>query len=453
MHALDSMRRNISFCSSSIPSKALIAPSKNYLNKEALRQKRLGLDIKLQTAVQSGQQLLFAPQPFPLRKHCVSMSLHFLHEYRQHRYISLAADRLKEGATPECAKTSVLYNQIFENYLQNMDETVTPNDFLYNVRLEVAKTLNLAFSNEIILRYPFEAILPYLEHILPSGEYLIPLHEHVAALIKDVDGRLYVFNPEHGTIDLNAEEGKKWFLTFLEKYKIHLTETLSLLKIHEFEDKYPKITEVVFDEDPPTLTLEQGEGRWGKAIFNWRGQTYHLPWDSKTGYIYNNDPMWLLRTKCILLIPRSLLDASLRCLYHVALTSLRMLVLPFASIQGKMQALYLVKKIEVSAKDIFRSLLYGAAGSCVAFFGVFKPLDGRRLYGYLERCLNRQNDHVDIRRKYYTAPCFKPCNFEAHGDDSLTIETLKRFSLQYKHFKGKAILELFFGWRRGLCNR
>ncbi len=444
-------------CFNSIPTKALIAPSRNLLSKEAFanRTQTISLDEKVQKIMQ--EQDLIIPKTFSqaatLSNHCVAMSLHFLKRFRQSKDIFAAAKVMQEGANEECAKTSLIYTQLFKANVDRIDDCCSDEEFLSELREVAAKTLDLTFSEETTLRYPFEEIFPYLQKELASGEYVIPLPSHVVALVKDDHGNLVLFDPNQGTVNLGEEKGKEWFLRLLKQYKVHLSEKLPLLKVADYQMgkvENPKKFEITLSEEKPELTFEKEKGRWGNALFKWRGKTHRLPWDSQTGYIYNKDSMRLLRIKCAMLIPRFLTDTTIRTCYHVALAVFRTLALPFAMVQGRKKAGQQLNKIGQSVADIFRAPFYGILGASAAFYGIFKPLDGRRLYGYFERCLNRQNDGVNLRDKYYVAPCFTPWNFEAGNDQQATTDALKKIILRYEHFQGTPAVELFLGWRRAL---
>lgn len=444
------------FSPSSIPKAVRIAPSRNLLSKPAFAVRRqVCSDAKLQSIVKE-QNLLFSETSHhfvPLKNHCVSMSLHFLRKYRDVKNIQTAANYMREGATEECAKTTAIYSRLFDSNVDYVDASVSNDEFLYQLRQVLAKSIDLVFSEEIRLHYPLERIFPFLEQTLPCGEYIIPLPFHVVAMVKDDKGELYLFDPNQGTIRLNNETGKKWFLDLLRKYRVHLTETLPLLKVSEYhtgQNSSLKKSEINFEGEKPRLEFENGKDRWGTAIFHWRGQTYRLPWDSKKGHIYNCDPLKLVRIKCLLLVPRAVTDTTIRIVYHVAMSIFRTLALPFALVQGKEKTQLQMQKIAVSVSDIFRGMFYGILGGCAAFYGIFKPFDGRRLYGYFERSLNRQNQHINFREKYYVAPCFTPCNFTVETDELETKEALKKLILRDQYLKSIPAVEMFFGWRHAL---
>ncbi len=316
-----------------------------------------------------------------------------------------------------------------------------------------AEPAALAFSKELTLHYPLHEILPYLENELVAGEYLIPLTQYAVTLLKDEQGKIHLFDPNYGTIDLSADDSKAWFLALLQNHKIHLIETLSLLKINHSQignQALPENIEIAFPEEKPKLTFEKGPDRWGVAAFTWRAKTIHLPWDCQTGYIYNHDSKNLLRAKCFLLIPRTWIDTTLRTIYHAAMAVFRTLALPLTLIQNRQKTQEQLRKIGQAVADIFRAPLYALMGTFSALYGLFKPLDGRRLYGYFERCLNRQQEDLPLPKKHYVAPCFKPWNFASRHDAAATIENLKQISLRLKYFTGHTAVEMLCGWRHAL---
>ena len=444
---------------STIPAAALIAPARNLLTAEAFTQRKQAcpVDEKVQwIAFENGLAIpATLEKAAPIADHSLSMSLHFAKSYRHTKDIYMAAKLMQKGANLACAKTSAIFGQLFEyNVEQAIKNQVPENDFVDHVQTTLTHTLDLAISKEIALHYPLDEILPYLQNQLAAGEYMIPLIDHVAALIKDEQGKIYLFDPDQGTVDLNTDQGKQWFLELLKKHKVHLTESLTLLKLSDYQPEslmpFEKM-EMNFPEESPKLTFEKKQDRWGLAVFQWRGKTYRLPWDSETGYIYNHDSDCLVRTKCFLLIPRTWIDAALRTIYHAAMAALRTLPLPFALVHNRQQAAEQLRKIKQAAFDILRAPFYAVLGTFAAIYGLLKPLDGRRLYSYFERSLNRQQEDAPWQKNHYAAPCFKPWNFEFRHDQAGAIKNLKRISLQLKYFEGNTIVEMLFGWRRACC--
>lgn len=444
--------------SSKPPEEALIAPAINLLNPETfdVRNQSNAIDEKVQQIV-SDQGLFIPPtflQPFSITNHHLSMALHFAKSFRQTKNLQFSAQLMQKGANLPCAQTTAIYTELYEANLPAAHAAqVTQKDYVSKMRGTLANTLDLSFICEMTLRYPFNEIFPYLYAHLKPGEYVIPLIDHIVTLVKDQNGSLALFDPENGTLDLNKPSGREWFKDLLQKHKVHINESLSLLKIVDYQVENPQYidqVEIKFNEPPPSLSFKKCKGRWGTAIFRWRGHTTTLPWDRHTGHIYNKDSPNLIRAKCSLLIPRTWIDTSIRVIYHLARTALQLLSLPFALFQEKQHALEKLRKISESAQDIFRTPFYGLLGTFAAFYGLFKPLDGRRLYAHFERCLNRQKDHVDFSKKHYAAPCFKPWNLGVEKNKLATIENLKRTSLQLEYFQGQPIVELFCGWRRAL---
>lgn len=406
------------------PPKALIGPSQNLLSKE-----------------------VFDQYSFPISDHCVAMSLHFLKNYRENHDIRLAADLMKKGCTLECARTSLVYDQIFEKNVEQASQTMPEKDFLELIRNETAKTLDLQFAKKIKLCCPFDQIIPYMKTQLPAGEFAIPLRSHLIALVKDEQGKMVLFDPNHGAIDLAIDEGVEWFIKVLEKHRIQFSERVSFLQLSSYQSGDSRIIEsskIVFPEEKPELTFEKAEGRWGVAIFKWRGKTVRFCWDSVTGYIYNGDSANLVRKKILILVPKTAVDTIIRTIYHTANAIIKTLALPFSLVQGRQTTVRQCYIIQQSVADIFRAPFYGLLETAVSLYGVLKPYEGRRLIGYLERCLNCQNDRVDLREKYYGAPCFKPQNFGAVQDKKATIRALKKNVLFQDYTRGKSLLTIFW---------
>ena len=257
-------------------------------------------------------------------------------------------------------------------------------------------------------------------------------------MIKEPEGALYIFDPDLGTLDLSEETAAEaWFSKFQRFHRIHLTETLSLLRAQESPDaSLPTLEKkMVIDDEVlkrPEISYQEREGRWEKVEFYWRGKTTCFVRDTKTSYIYSSDSKKLIRIKCLLLGVKTPLDALCRTLYHVAMTVFRLIALPFCAVlKGKKRTFKLLKNSARSLADIFRAPLYGVAGTGVALYGVIKPYEGRRLYGYLERGLNRQHHHTSLRKKYYSAPCFRPINFNAAdpGNSESNQNEMKKMTL------------------------
>ena len=416
----------------------VIAPSRNLLNKEAFaqRQQVFLTDQKLQQIL-NNQQLSFPTEfkePLPLKDHCVAMNLHFVKKYRASQDITTAATAMKDGCSVECGKTTLFYNRLFDENVYRVENQEEVGQFLHHMREITANSIDLMFSEEIDLNLPIMEILPSLENDMAPGEYLIPLNSHVISLIKDDQGKLYIFDPNHGTIDLTHESGKQWFVNLLKSHHVHMTENLILLRIAQYQENLPFQYSEIAMQDLTELSFEKGRGRWGTAVFQWRGKTFHLAWDSQTGQIYNGDSKLMVRAKCLGLVPKTLADAACRTIYHLALTTLNVLTLPLARVEGKKKFLHQTRKIKRCAFDIFRAPLYGILGTSVALYGIFKPFEGRRLYGQIERRLNRQNAGVSFSKKYYSARCFTPLNFGSI-DDEMTINRIKKLILYNTYSK------------------
>lgn len=443
---------------SHIPAEALIAPARNLLTPEAFAQRHHLFPVtgKIQQLIYENG--LFFPEalsaPIPINNHCLPMSLHFIKRFHQTKNIPAAAKLMQDGAPLECGQTTSIYNHLFyANVSAAATQQMPIKNFIAGMRETIANTLDLTFTKEITLRYPLTALMPYFQNELPAGEYAIPLIDHVVTLIKQENGALTLFDPNQGTINLSTEKGCQVCLDLFKKHRVHLTETLSLLKITDSQTAAStprEKIEIIFPEEKPKLSFERGKDRWGTAVFTWRGKTTRLPWDTKTGYIYNSDSPNLIRAKCALLISRTWIDTTFRVIYHLGMTILRTLTFPFACVAGKQKMAEQIRKIKESAADIFRAPFYAVSKTYAAIYGLFKPLDGRRLYGYFERSLNRQNHQVNPRLKHYIAPCFKPWNFAIQHDENATIEHLKKVMLQLESFKGSPIFEIFCGWRRTL---
>lgn len=401
--------------SSSIPKKACIAPSKNQLNREAFYQKKAA--------------------SLPISNHCVAMSLHFLEGYRKSRSIAFAAHSMENGCSPSVAKTSSVYHNLFNTYRKDAQDT-----YLSEIRELTANSLDLRFSEEIYFKVPLNKVFEYTQNSLLPGEYVVPLNRHLTALIKEPSGKLTFFDPNHGTVDLDCAEGRSFFEKTLRKNRVHLTEALSFLKITNNTDSTPfSSKKIILEDDKPQITYENGQTRFRRATLTWRKKTYSLLWDSKTNEIYNCDSKKTIRYKCALLIPKTFIDTTVRTIYHLATALFKSLLFPYYLLQGKEKT----GKIFYSYADIFRAPFYGVLCESAALYGLFKPYQGRKMYGYFERSLNRQNDQINFHKKYYTARCFKPWNFSMVDDSKNTLKAIRKNILYLEESKKTSLCKRF----------
>lgn len=397
-------------------------------------QNRAKVDISLSkrlnaVALERNLQIPSLDQPLPLRNHCVSMSLNFIHHYHKTKNIAEAARILSSGADQKCAEGTLLYRALLKHNMPFRGSRKA-EEFLFDIRSVVAKAFDLAFNEEWqIKEVPAKEMLDLLNDKLEKGDYVICFPNHLAALIKDEAGNLFLYDPNVGTT--NLLENPHVFLDLLVKYNIHLTETLSLFRVrnHIAKESLPCEQIFVTKTEPATLAFEEKPGRWGVAVFQWRGKTHRFIRDQCTHMIYNGDSKKLIRLKCFLLSGRTMIiDTTIRTIYHVAMAVFGTLALPFQLARGRVGA---AAKVGRSYCDIIRAPFYGVLATGAALYGILKPYEGRRLYGYFERCLNRQNHRVSRREKYYLAPCFVPLNFNRKE----VISCLKRAVLWRQYAK------------------
>lgn len=436
-----------------LPQEAVIAPSRNLLSPQAFKQRQQvdDLDERVLQIIQKQGLNFPATQTsaLPLFKHCFAASLHFVKRFRNAKDITTVAQSMSVGVDTECARTTWLHERLFEYNNQQVFDDKSEEDFARRLGSAVAKSLGLTISARKELRYPFERVIPYIKNQLPVGEYIIPFETHVLALIKDSQGKIFVFDINQGTVDISTKKGEEWFSRRLKDYKVHLTEELPLYCIEGKEAVDAVETQSIeIEEDGPTLRYEKGEGRWGTAIFIWRGEEHHFPWDSETGYIYNKDSIRVLRIKFSMLSSRNWIDNSMRMIYHAAMAVFKTIAFPIAVV--KMKAARQLGEIVHSIGEIFRVAIFTLIGTFVSLYGIVKPLDGRRIYGYLERNLNEQTYRVDIKKRYYIAPCYTPINHGKNHSQEQTIKALKMAVLKEHNFRGNKVAEIFLGWRKAL---
>lgn len=441
---------------SDVPEDALIAPSRNLLQPEVFHARESvdisSIDIPT-IAQQNGLQGLTHYKIAPMTNHCVSMSLNFIKNFVTSSSIELAAESMKDGADEDCARCSMAYEALRH---ANMYSEKGEEILLDKLRNSAANIFGLSLEKEFNLNMPLPEMLDYLKNKLVTGEYLIRLPGHIVTLIKSEKG-LFLYDANQGTIDL-TKAGETWFLRFLEKYKINFSEHLTVITVHnrtpDSQVKPYEKKEIVSEHDlPPQLKyrpLESASDRWEIAELTFRDRTYCFVKDELTGLIYNDNSKKMVRYKFCLLTPRNMADTTARTVYHVAMTAINLLKLPFSIVRGRKKTFEHIDKIKRSAWDVIRAPFFGIVGTCVAFYGIFKPYEGRRLYGYLERSLNRQNDRVDWLSKYYVAPCFVPLNFNVEdiNDEKQTIEILKKYVIKSQGFNKRFLFDLFCGWTK-----
>lgn len=430
----------------------MIAPSRNLLSPTAFKKRHLPrqIDEKVQRLVKENRfHLPITSSSLPITNHCFAASLHFVKRYQQTQSIQVAAQSMINGMDEECGRTAALHDDLFYGNKHQVVSEKDAREFGDRLSRVVAGSIDLTITSRTHLKYPIEEVIPYIKNGLPAGEYLIPFPTHVLALVKDSNGVVTIFDTNQGTVHLSDIKSEKWFLELLKKYRVHLSEKVTFSKI-EGGNSADKIVEsdVKFNEEPPALNFEKGKGRWGVAVFKWRGVEHRFPWDSITGHIYNKNSMKLLRIKHFMLTSRNWIDNSLRIIYHAATAALNILKLPVAALKGRISKQ--IGSICQSTSEIFRVALFTLMGTCAAFYGIFNPLEGRRIYGYLERSLNEQNHQVDISKRYYIAPCYTPINHGQKETLEANINAIKKVVLKEQSFKGCTLVEVFCGWRKAL---
>ncbi len=421
--------------------KGFIAASRNALDSAASRSTdRVAIDSLDQTIAEVARQnQLKIPPHFdgPVEDHCVSLSLKFIQQYRQTGNIAAAAQAVAKGADKTCAQGTLLYHSLYQ-----ANKTLSGDQLLYALKTVVARFLGLAFKKEVVVHLPVEDMFAYLNAVLPRGEWLIAMPNHVVAVVKDGQNRLYLYDSEQGTVDL--AQNSSWFLQYMVRNKVHLKEKITLYHVQEASlAEQPPMERATVDTEAtrkkPEITIEPSSGRWSKVNFRWRGITHRFVRDTVTREFYNGDSPNLIRFKCALLCPGTLLAATARTIVHMALGIFHLLRIPYAALKGRASALASLHKAQRAFVNAIRSPIYGIMGIGAALYGLFKPYDGRCLYGYLERCLNRQNDAVDRKSAFYLALCFVPLNFNTSDrrNEEEAIEHLQKTINWNRYFRKK----------------
>lgn len=465
-HALTNFNENVQWESlnyltkkkhSDVPVNALIGTSRNLIQAEIFQSRNSINVASLDLVNISEKNGLKEPVHYPpvaITNHCVSMSLNFIKNYVTHQDIEQAANVMHNGANEDCVRCSIAYEGLRQT---NQFHAEGEENLLAKLRNSVANMCGFSLAQEYNLNMPLSEMFDYLKNKLDKGEYLIRLPGHIITLIKNEQG-FFLYDSNQGTIDLNKAE-EPWFVSFLEKYRINFSEQLTVIKVcQKLEDSLIAMPyerqEIVSEHDlPPQLgykPLNSASDKWEIAEFKYRGKTYNFVKDKQTGLIYNDNPKKMIHFKFCLLAGRNMLDNTARTAYHIASTAINVLKLPFCMVRGKEKTYECLRRIRLSTEDIFRTPLYGVVGTCVAFYGILKPYEGRKLYGYLERCLNRQNDHVDWFKKYYVAPCFVPLNFNVEdiNDEKQTIEILRKYAIRSEGYNKRFLFDLFCGWTK-----
>lgn len=403
-------------------SKELIAPSKNSLDDDAKRNRR---SIALSTTDQKVEQILAEyqlkmPKTFvdaSSSDHCVSMSLKFIQHYQQSGDVAVAAKKMAPGADKSCAEATILYHSLFEDQARDIT----------TLKRATARFMGLSCSKEVILKMPVEALSAHLGQ-LEKGEYLLVLPGHVVTLLKNSKG-MFLFDPDRGSYPVDEAALSKVLLA----NQVHLSEQLTLLSVSKEPVPFER-EEKVSPEflEKPVLKIEKGQGKWEKVTFSWRDKTHQFIKDCHSHAIYNSDSKWIIRFKCALLIPGTIVAAVARTIYHIAMSLFHVSALPFYGTQN-------IGKAGIAFINAFRAPFYGILGVGAALYGIIKPYEGRSLYGYLERSLNHQNQKVNRKSAFYMAQCFTPLNFNAadRRNEEMTVSQLKKYVLWKKHILKK----------------
>lgn len=166
---------------------------------------------------------------------------------------------------------------------------------------------------------------------------------------------------------------------------------------------------------------------WGHILITYKNQESKFSYHLKTGEIFNTDPVYLIRFKCLGLTVSTPVTSIARAIYYLVKSA-------FIALQNLYY--YLEDRNPKEQKDssffktIYespRALTYGISLTKTAFLGIFNPLEKRREYGVLERELNHHTDGKPHRDKYYIAICAQPLaklqEYGASNEDLKKVET------------------------------
>ena len=125
--------------------------------------------------------------------------------------------------------------------------------------------------------------------------------------------------------------------------------------------------------------------------------------DKSTGRKYGNEPKELIREKCILLTLGTPIVHSIASVVNMAYRIVKLVSLSHFWRPREGEESYNFKaRLKDAGKDLARVVMqpFALIGlELAAVYGVFRPLDGRKLYASIERV--QYGDYV-------LAPCFQP---------------------------------------------
>jgi hypothetical protein len=150
---------------------------------------------------------------------------------------------------------------------------------------------------------------------------------------------------------------------------------------------------------------------WGEISVTFKNEVSQFPYDTRSGKIFNVDPINLIRLKSIALTFSTPFVSLIRCVYTLA-TYFFSIVSQIYSYLDQQHAyqnttLSISDMVYDGCSESLRILRFGMLMTKWAFLGILDPYEGRLNYGLLEQELNRHTDGPH-RNKFYHAICFQP---------------------------------------------
>lgn len=137
-----------------------------------------------------------------------------------------------------------------------------------------------------------------------------------------------------------------------------------------------------------------------------------FPYHRISGKVFNSDPKFLIRAKCLGLVVLTPLISVIRSVYWAVKAF-------FMCFNTSSHSDKNSDRLQTVAYDAIRALGYGLYMTQVACSGILYPHEARLRYGAFERTLNRQES--PHRNKFYLAICFQPI-YTINEDNKKDVE-------------------------------
>jgi hypothetical protein len=156
---------------------------------------------------------------------------------------------------------------------------------------------------------------------------------------------------------------------------------------------------------------------WGHVSIIHKGEKEKFSFNIETNEIFNTDPVNVIRFKCAALTIATPLISVARVVYYLAKSIFVALQNFYYYLDGKNPVDQDTPSFFNTLLEIPRVLQLGAELTITAIQGILDPLEKRRMYGILERALNRHTD-APHRDGFYLAICCQPlAKLPAEGSD------------------------------------